>query len=209
LYGTRKCYLTLLQNKTLSDQRTDTILTLQGVGWLKRKAISIATITLYVKHTTEDGVERIVIDQTISGGIPASTEDRTLNWAPRENNDQTFGEIITKSRRVKADELDIPFLKEGWTADTLELGLIHSFTESNTPKSGTTWTANQVSSVIAKTLTLSHPIFARPGDSKKSTEKGDILDMSSLLGRRRRTLRPFSSMTIVSDSDLNVIVTIR
>ena len=48
------------QNKTLSDPRTDTILQLQGVGWLKRKAISLGTVTLDIKHyKDDDGVEHI------------------------------------------------------------------------------------------------------------------------------------------------------
>jgi len=55
-----------------------------------------------------------------------------------------FGSVIGKSRRVKASELDIPFLTQGWTEDTLEHGLVQSHVESDTPKSGTVWIANQV-----------------------------------------------------------------
>jgi hypothetical protein len=133
-----------VMNKTLSDQRTDTILQLQGVGWFKRKAISVGTVTLAVKHTKgEDGIERIHIDQTLTGGIPGTTEERTLWWKERENDDHLFGPVIGKSRRVKAEELDIPFLKEGWTSDTFAHGLIQSYVESDTPKSGNVWIANQ------------------------------------------------------------------
>ncbi|KAF5323471.1 hypothetical protein D9611_005771 [Ephemerocybe angulata] len=133
-----------VMNKELSDKRIDTMLSLQGVGWIKRKAITLATVTLFVKHfKNEDGFEVVNIDQTISGGIPASSELRTLTGNPRETEDVTFGHIITKSKRVKVDELDVSFLKNGWTADTIEHGLIHSYTESNTPKSGTTWIASQ------------------------------------------------------------------
>ncbi|KAH9486607.1 hypothetical protein JR316_0000672 [Psilocybe cubensis] len=133
-----------VMNKTLSDQRTDTILQLQGVSWLKRKAISIGTITLAIKHyKDEDGVEHIDIDQTLTGGIPGTRETRTLWWKERQNEDHLFGAVIGKSRRVKAEELDIPFLQGPWTADTLEHGLIQSYVESDTPKSGTTWIANQ------------------------------------------------------------------
>ncbi|KAF4623244.1 hypothetical protein D9613_002115 [Agrocybe pediades] len=131
-------------NKTLSDSRTDEILTLQGVSWFKRKAISIGTITLYIKHYKDaDGVEHIDIDQTITGGIPGTREERTLWWKDRENNDSLFGHVIGKSRRVKAEELDIPFLKNDWTSDTLQHGVVQSYVESDTPKSGTTWIANQ------------------------------------------------------------------
>ncbi|KAJ2919256.1 hypothetical protein MD484_g1144, partial [Candolleomyces efflorescens] len=133
-----------VMNKTLSDNRTDTILSLQGVPWLKRKAISIGTITLYVKHTKDaNGAENINIDQVITGGIPASSEDRILDWEGRHKEDSTFGHVVSKTRRVKSDELDIDFLKNGWTADTYEHGLVHTYAESDTAKSGTTWIANQ------------------------------------------------------------------
>lgn len=131
-------------NKTLTDPRTDTILSLQGVGWLKRKAINYGTVTLAVKHFKDDeGVEHINIDQTITGGIPGTSEVRTLWWKEKENEDHVFGFVIGKSRRVKASELDIPFLTQGWTEDTLEHGLVQSYVESDTPKSGIVWIANQ------------------------------------------------------------------
>jgi len=131
-------------NKALSDPRTDDILRMQGVGWLKRRAISLGTVTLYIKHYKgEDGVERIDIDQTITGGIPGTREERTLWWQEKENEDSLFGSVIGKSRRVKANELDIPFLKEGWTEDTYQHELVQAYAESNTPKSGLVWIANQ------------------------------------------------------------------
>ncbi|TFK30791.1 LCCL domain-containing protein [Coprinopsis marcescibilis] len=131
-------------NRSLTDPRTDTILSLQGVGWLKRKAISIGTITLHVKHSKgDDGLERINIDQTITGGIPGTSESRILSWEETAAEDHVFGAMIQQSRRVKEAELDIDFLKNGWTADTIEHGLIQSYTQSDTPKSGTTWIANQ------------------------------------------------------------------
>jgi hypothetical protein len=43
---------------------TDTILKLQGISWVKRTAISMATVTLAIKHYKNDeGVEKIDIDQ--------------------------------------------------------------------------------------------------------------------------------------------------
>ncbi|KAF9037076.1 hypothetical protein BJ165DRAFT_574715 [Panaeolus papilionaceus] len=130
-------------NKTLSDP-TDTILSLQGVGWFKRKAINIGTVTLSIKHYKDSSdVERIDIDQTITGGIPGTSEVRILDWQEKEHEDHVFGNFIAKSRRVKVDELDVPFLKTGWTADTVEHGLIQTHGESNTPKSGAVWIAIQ------------------------------------------------------------------
>ncbi|KAJ7076569.1 hypothetical protein B0H15DRAFT_593587 [Mycena belliarum] len=132
-----------IMNKTLSGE-TDRILMLQGVGWLKRKAISIGTVTLAVKHYKDaDGVEHVDIDQTITGGIPGTREERTLDWTERPHEDSLFGAVAGKSRRVQVSELEEEFLKKDWTADTLEHGVIQSYVYSDTPKSGTTWIANQ------------------------------------------------------------------
>jgi len=131
-------------NKTISDQSTDQILALQGVGWLKRKAIAYGTLTLAIKHYKDDGgIEHIDIDQTLTGGIPGTSEKRTLTWTERENDDHIFGHVLGKSRRIKAEELEDEFLKNHWTSETLEHGVVQSYVESDTPKSGTTWIANQ------------------------------------------------------------------
>jgi len=129
-------------NKTLSDD-TDTILQLQGVGWLTRKAISLA-VTLLIKHYKDDtDAERIDITQTLTAGIPGTSESRLLTWTERPSEDHVFGAVIGKSRRIKVEELEEDFLKKGWTPDTIEHGVVQSYVESDTPKSGTTWIANQ------------------------------------------------------------------
>jgi len=132
---------------------TEAILTLQSVSWFKRKAIRYGTVTLRIKHYKVDPeqgegnqkIEKIDIGQTITGGIPGTSENRTLIWKERENDDHVFGPVIAKSRRVRADELDVEWLKEGWTDDTYEHGLVQALAQSDTPKSGTTWIGNQVS----------------------------------------------------------------
>ncbi|KAG6878645.1 hypothetical protein C0993_001168 [Termitomyces sp. T159_Od127] len=55
---------TYTMNKVKSDNLFDEILRLQGVSWFKRKAISLGTITLKVKHYKDDeGIEHVDIDQ--------------------------------------------------------------------------------------------------------------------------------------------------
>jgi len=134
---------TFVMNKALSDP-TDEILRLQGLSWWTRKAIGLATITLYVKHYKDDeGTEHIDIDQRGTGGI-GSTELRTLNWEPRPVEDRIFGAIVGKSRRVKIEDVENEYLNKNWLADTLEHGAVESYVESDTPKSQTTWIANQI-----------------------------------------------------------------
>ncbi|KAK1228627.1 hypothetical protein PQX77_008221 [Marasmius sp. AFHP31] len=136
-----------IMNKTLSDPH-DAILAAQGVGWMMRKTIGLATITLSVKHYKDaQDVEHIDIDQTLTGGIKGTREERTLWWKERETSDHIFGPVVGKSRRVKDLSVVDPsddWLKTGWTADSLEHGLVHSHVESDTPKSGKTWIGVQL-----------------------------------------------------------------
>lgn len=101
---------------------------------------------------SEDGkkIEKIDIEQTLTGGIPGTTENRTLTWEERENNDDLFGPVVGKSRRVKAEELSDEWLKEGWTEDTYEHGVVQAYARSDTPKSGTSWVGDQVCSSFCK-----------------------------------------------------------
>lgn len=155
---------------------TDKILSLQGVGWFKRKAISIGTVTLHIKHyKNENDEEKIDIDQTITGGIPGTSENRTLIWKEKENEDHLFGSVIGKSRRVKPEELTElnEFLKTGWTEDSLEQGLIQAYAESNTPKSGTTWIGNQawgIEDINGERRYARHVDFTGPGGENIQTK---------------------------------------
>lgn len=138
--------LHIFQNKSLSDD-TSTILVLQGVAWYIRQLIAYATITLDINHyKADDGEEHIDIVQTLTGGF-TSTENRTLWWKERKLEDRIFGAVVGKSRRCTPEELNglDEYLTRGWTDDTYQHGLIQAYTESDTPKSETTWIANQVS----------------------------------------------------------------
>jgi len=130
-----------VMNKTLSDD-SDDILKLQGISWFKRRAISMFTLTLVVKHyADEGGFEHIDIQQTLSGGISGTTEYRTLDWEERNINDDVFGALIAQSKRIKAEEVDDEFLRSGWTEDAVEDGLILAVARSDTSKSGMEWKA--------------------------------------------------------------------
>ncbi|KAI0094779.1 hypothetical protein BDY19DRAFT_42313 [Irpex rosettiformis] len=131
-------------NKSLSDD-TDNILALQGVSWMTRKAIALATLYVTLTHTAEEGeVELLVNHQELTGGLGSSTETRPLDWREREVSDKLFGDIITKTRRAKAPDLEHDYLKEGWTEHSLEYGVINTVGHSDTPKSGMTWVAEQI-----------------------------------------------------------------
>lgn len=156
-------------NKELSEtDKTDAILGLQGVGWLKRKAISFGTLTLAVKHFKDDaGVETINIDQTLTGGIPGSSEQRILLWEDREVEDANFGAVLTKARRIKPSELSTEWLKMNWTPDTVENGVVQIISKSDTPKSGYTWDADQtwgIEEVNGERRYTRHVVFRGPNE---------------------------------------------
>ena len=113
---------------------------------MKRKIIGSVTITLYTKHyTPEDGKEHIDIQQIGTGGFKGNFEPRVLDWTDREKSDNIFGHVIGRTRRLKVEEIEDEWQREGWSEDTAEEGAIQSLVWSDTAKSGTTWTADQVS----------------------------------------------------------------
>jgi hypothetical protein len=122
------------------------VLTLQGIGWLTRKAIGIATVTLHVKQYETDGVTHIDIDQTATGGIKGTTELRVLNWSVREHEDHLFGKLEGKSRWTDITAVEDSWLKEGWLEGDEEKGgpngelFIQSYVENN--ERG--WTGDQI-----------------------------------------------------------------
>ncbi|KAJ3750585.1 hypothetical protein DFH05DRAFT_1467834 [Lentinula detonsa] len=131
-----------VMNKSLSDS-TEEILRLQGIGWFKRKIIANGTLYLSIKHYKDDnGIERIDIDQTLSPGGMGSREERILDWSERSKDDSLFGAVIGRSRRLRVEDIDDDYLKTGW--DSTEHGFIQSYVSSDTPKSGTSWIANQI-----------------------------------------------------------------
>lgn len=110
-----------------------------------RKIIQVGTLYLTVKHYSDDsGIEHIDILQTLSG-LSSSDEDRILDATSRPYEDDVFGKVVSVSKRVKAAEIDNQWLISGWTEDTVQESLVLTQADSDTPNSGTTWTAIQVS----------------------------------------------------------------
>lgn len=74
----------------------------------------------------ESGITHIDIDQTATGGIKGTREERTLNWTPKTHSDHLFGDLVGKSRWTGPgcegwDALD-SYLKEGWLEGDEEKG---------------------------------------------------------------------------------------
>ena len=81
-----------------------------------RKAIYYSTVSLAIKQYTppEETFTHIDIQQTATGGIKGTAELRTLDWVARKHDDHIFGSLEGQSRWSTFQEIDDPFLMEGW-----------------------------------------------------------------------------------------------
>lgn len=144
---------------------------MQGVSWFTRRAIAMAYLYLTIKHYKgDDGVERIDIDQVLTGGVGASREERTLDWKERETEQQLFGPVLGRSRRIQLEELEDDYLKNGWLPDVAEHGGVQAIAQSDTAKSGRTWYSEQVrttSSLCVDVLRNWDTDFRIRGDRRK------------------------------------------
>ncbi|KAL4933205.1 uncharacterized protein BDV17DRAFT_286883 [Aspergillus undulatus] len=89
----------------------------QGVSWLTRKAIGAATLTLHFTSTVkphqpesasptgdddhEGKVAYLTMRQTLTGGIPGSTEERVMDWLERGRSNHVYGDVLSRSRFVR------------------------------------------------------------------------------------------------------------
>ena len=76
---------------------------------MMRKVLGMATVTLSVKEYTDESnpqAYHIDIDQTVTGGIQGTREERVLDWQEREHVDTIFGKLRGKSRFLRGSKTD-------------------------------------------------------------------------------------------------------
>lgn len=105
-------------NTKLSDP-SDEILAAQGVGYLKRKAIGMTSVSIVNTHKTVDGVLELTSVSSASG-IPGATEVIHLDNKPYHSDHSVYGKIITTGTTAKPDEISETYLKTGWTQDSYD-----------------------------------------------------------------------------------------
>ncbi|ETI28713.1 hypothetical protein G647_01164 [Cladophialophora carrionii CBS 160.54] len=91
-----------VMNKSLSDD-TDPMFALQGLSWLTRTAIRLATVVLTIKEYKQDDIYHVDIT-SVASGLSTTQENRTLDWKEREHADRIFGNCRGKSRLWKTGE---------------------------------------------------------------------------------------------------------
>jgi hypothetical protein len=88
-------------NKTCSDDFSS-VLALQGVNVLIRKTATAASIHLKISQSDSQHLE--MAQSITSGKIPGTTEEYTLDYEWRTNEDSFFGEVSGRSRWVSVGE---------------------------------------------------------------------------------------------------------
>ncbi|KAL2136276.1 hypothetical protein VTI74DRAFT_4511 [Chaetomium olivicolor] len=131
-------------------------LALQGIGWVTRKAVSMATVTLHIKQFVAPPsppadpsgapVTHIEIEQTGTGGMKGSTEKRCLDFQFRDHSDWLFGHVKGQTKWVTAAEITDDFLKSGWLEGDEEKGGPNGETHvmSHVESYDNGWTATQI-----------------------------------------------------------------
>ncbi|KAJ4296086.1 hypothetical protein N0V88_004788 [Collariella sp. IMI 366227] len=144
-----------IMNRSQSNSIEPT-LALQGVGWVTRKAVSMATLTLHIKQFVAPPsppadpaaapVVHIQIDQTGTGGMKGSTEKRCLDHVFRDHSDWLFGHVKGQTRWVTPNDITDAHLAAGWLEGEEEKGGPNGEThlESHVESYDAGWTATQI-----------------------------------------------------------------
>ncbi|KAH7326534.1 hypothetical protein B0I35DRAFT_475170 [Stachybotrys elegans] len=136
-----------VMSKALSDS-SDSGLSLQGINFVLRKTIGLATVNIDVKqhiappsapNKSTDPVTHVDLLMS-AAGLSSSQENRCLDDTWRESSDWLFGTVRARVRFTSIEELDDAFLKKGWLKEGEGKTLI--IDETQNVKSG--WTATQV-----------------------------------------------------------------
>ncbi|KAL8727609.1 MAG: hypothetical protein Q9166_005917 [cf. Caloplaca sp. 2 TL-2023] len=140
-----------VMSKTLSDP-LDPVLALQGLNWLIRKVVSLATITIHTIETIDDnGITHIRMDQTATGGIKGETEIRKLDWSDGVHISGVFGEMNNRSRWTDLGGTAEsggggplhPWLTEGWLEEP-QIGEGKGHVQNWVVNEKNGWTAEQI-----------------------------------------------------------------
>jgi len=84
-------------NKTISDS-VQTLLKMQGVGFIVRQAVLYSTVTVTIKqYSGDDGKVHLDQKQVSTGGI-TNEEFRMLDWSWSETENRIWGKVKGKNR---------------------------------------------------------------------------------------------------------------
>ncbi|KAK0645284.1 hypothetical protein DIS24_g8070 [Lasiodiplodia hormozganensis] len=93
----------------------DEVMALQGVGWLKIKALSVINVTeTYKQYIDDAGVTHIDVVPTVTGGFKGEESSCIVDGVKRARTLQEFGEITESCQWSDLTDVDEEFLRDGW-----------------------------------------------------------------------------------------------
>jgi hypothetical protein len=131
----------------LSVKELDRILKLKGGSKQLRHTVrtlrASSTFTVSFKHhVDQNGLEHIIRTTGVDGK-EASSSTRKYDWQLREGQKTAgLGLTFVKYRRTKLEDVEDPYLREGWLPETIQDGLLESYEESRVPVA---WSVRSVS----------------------------------------------------------------
>ncbi|KAH8701810.1 hypothetical protein BGW36DRAFT_355963 [Talaromyces proteolyticus] len=93
-----------LDSKLSAD--ADPLLSLQGIGWIVRKGIKLATVTIKLKQFVgknpqgDNEVLQLTIGQSTGTGLGSTTENRLFDGTETSHEDHIFGKTLTTSKLI-------------------------------------------------------------------------------------------------------------
>ncbi|KAF3906274.1 hypothetical protein ABW20_dc0102773 [Dactylellina cionopaga] len=124
------CYV---MNPKLSGS-IDEILKHQGIGWMKRKALGLATVTITITHKTAEDVLDIHSDAL---GVIKSEETTPLDGKKHDQlNNPLWGNLKVTGTKMRVADIEDEILREGWVGEEV----IEIIAESEVYK----WKATQI-----------------------------------------------------------------
>ncbi|KAJ5764962.1 hypothetical protein N7520_004521 [Penicillium odoratum] len=116
-------------NRAMSTEY-DPLLKLQGVNWLMRKVLNMTNVILEVKEWEDpsDGFTHMDIDLKPTSGLPATQENKVLDFQGVDSTHALFGKIRVSQGWTGAKELDE---EDSFLVDGMEEG-INSFVHLKT-----------------------------------------------------------------------------
>lgn len=165
------------QNKTISDSN-DGVLKIQGVAWLKRKAIGAMGLTLPIRETVDPstGTTTLSTDAVAGGAPPGPTEKRLVDGEPMNVNHPLFGKGVTRTRWVEVAGLDDDYLARGREEGTEEL---MQFVTENLDQGAVTMIVGGFEKVDGKRYYTRHIVVKKGSESVKVRMHGLRLCWSS------------------------------
>ncbi|KAL1618574.1 hypothetical protein SLS56_010502 [Neofusicoccum ribis] len=115
----------------------DEVMSLQGLSWMKIKALSMISVTETCKQYVDDqNVTHIDIAPTVTGGFKGHDSSHIVDGMERSVEVPEFGTVFETCRWTDLSNVDDDFLRDGWIYGDGEVGGLKNLELSATMEKG-------------------------------------------------------------------------